>query len=634
MQLHSLLPFQTMKRPRASRAPSLSKSIPLPPPSTPPTPQTRQETLRSKTTISTSYSSRKPKAILRPLKTSVQAQHVPLKWVPLNLGQGELSLQLTFPTGQSFRWKKTGPLQYTGVVGSHLISLKQLQEGEVFYCIHHTISEGNAREELLDFLNAGVSLADIWKVFSDSDARFAELSRHLGGVRVLRQDPLECLIQFLCSSNNNIKRITKMVDYISSLGNYLGTVEGFQFHTFPSLKQLSLISEEELRKAGFGYRAKYITGTVISLQAKPGGGAEWLESLRKLDLQEVIDALCTLPGVGPKVAACIALFSLDQHDAIPVDTHVWKIATRYLLPELAGSRSTPKLCTHVAEAFVSRYGKYAGWAQTLLFIAELPPQKSLLPSHIWTIGEHKLAMEDGGEAEAVSPSNSLKSEINQRKEEEEENQNLKHKSATMSIFEYNGSALVAMVGKNCLAIGSDRRLGVQLQTIATDFQRIFKIHDKLFIGLSGLGTDAQTLYQRLVFRHKLYQLREERDMKPESFASLVSAILYEKRFGPYFCQPVIAGLGDEDKPFICTMDSIGAKELAKDFVVAGSASESLYGACESMFKPDMEAEELFETISQALLSSVDRDCLSGWGGHVYVVTRTEVKERILKGRMD
>ncbi|KAL9264581.1 Proteasome subunit beta type-3-A-like protein, partial [Drosera capensis] len=189
----------------------------------------------------------------------------------------------------------------------------------------------------------------------------------------------------------------------------------------------------------------------------------------------------------------------------------------------------------------------------------------------------------------------------------------------MSIFEYNGSAVVAMVGKNCFAIASDRRLGVQLQTIATDFQKIFQIHDRLFLGLSGLGTDMQTLYQRLVFRHKLYQLREERDMKPETFASIVSAILYEKRFGPYFCQPVIAGLGDDDKPFICTMDSIGAKELAKDFVVAGTSSESLYGACEAMFKPNMEPEELFETVSQALLASVDRDCLAGWGGHVYVV---------------
>jgi len=72
-------------------------------------------------------------------------------------------------------------------------------------------------------------------------------------------------------------------------------------------------------------RAKYIVGTVKSLQLKPGGGADWLLSLRELVLEEVIGALCTLPGVGPKVAACIALFSLDQHHAIPVDTHVWQV---------------------------------------------------------------------------------------------------------------------------------------------------------------------------------------------------------------------------------------------------------------------------------------------------------------------
>ncbi|KAJ7562922.1 hypothetical protein O6H91_03G089200 [Diphasiastrum complanatum] len=204
----------------------------------------------------------------------------------------------------------------------------------------------------------------------------------------------------------------------------------------------------------------------------------------------------------------------------------------------------------------------------------------------------------------------------------------------MSIFTYNGSALVAMVGKECFAIASDRRLGVQFQTIATDFQRIFKVHDKLYIGLSGLASDVQTLQQRLQFRHKLYQLREERDMRPETFAHLVSAMLYEKRFGPYFCQPVIGGLDRDDKPFICTMDSIGAIEHSKDFVVSGTASESLYGACESMFKPEMDPEELFETISQALLASVDRDCLSGWGGIVYVVTPDQVITRTLKGRMD
>lgn len=75
------------------------------------------------------------------------------------------------------------------------------------------------------------------------------------------------------------------------------------------------------------FRAKYIVGTVKALQEKPGGGVNWLASLRGLELPQVIDALCTLPGVGPKVAACIALFSLDQHHAIPVDTHVWQVSS-------------------------------------------------------------------------------------------------------------------------------------------------------------------------------------------------------------------------------------------------------------------------------------------------------------------
>ncbi|XP_022141451.1 N-glycosylase/DNA lyase OGG1 [Momordica charantia] len=359
-RMHSLRPLPMTKRLRTT--PPSTPSVKSPPPPPPPP-----------TTISGHHSSSNPKTVP--------------KWVPLNLTKSDLFLPLTFPTGQTFRWKQTGPLQFTGAVGSHLISLKQLPNGDVSYCTHSESSSTSsaaaaARQALLDFLNAGISLSAIWEVFSAADPRFEVLARHLGGARVLRQHPLECLVQFLCSSNNNIGRITKMVDYISSLGNYLGNVEGFEFHEFPSLERLSLVSEAELREAGFGYRAKYIVGSVKALEAKPGGGAEWLLSLRDLDLEEVIDALSSLPGIGPKVAACIALFSLDQHHAIPVDTHVWQIATRYLVPELAGARLTPKLCNRVAEAFVNKYGKYAGWAQTLLFVADLPQQKALLSSHL------------------------------------------------------------------------------------------------------------------------------------------------------------------------------------------------------------------------------------------------------------
>ncbi|XP_043704753.1 N-glycosylase/DNA lyase OGG1 isoform X2 [Telopea speciosissima] len=387
-----------MKRQRPTAL--ISSKKPQNPSKTPPTPKTIETKKlisissssfkKSKRNLTQIFSISNKSSTKETLITSSLNQTKNLKWETLNLGKSELFLPLTFPTGQIFRWKQTGPFQYTGVVKNHLFSLRQLDndDGDVAFFLHRTTTdEVDARAALVDFLNVGISLGDMWKAFSASDSRFADLAPHLGGARVLRQDPVECLIQFLCSSNNNIGRITRMVDFISSLGSYLGTVEGLEFHEFPSLERLSLVSEEELREAGFGYRAKYIVGTAKALQSKPGGGAEWLASLRELALHETIDALSTLPGVGPKVAACIALFSLDQHHAIPVDTHVWQIATRYLIPELAGVRFTPKHFTRVAEAFVSKFGKYAGWAQTLLFIAELPSQRAFLPSHCWTAKE-------------------------------------------------------------------------------------------------------------------------------------------------------------------------------------------------------------------------------------------------------
>ncbi|KAL8141235.1 hypothetical protein V2J09_007256 [Rumex salicifolius] len=365
------------------------------PPRTPPITQTHH----GKHQLQTLTLAKRPRKSLIQTLNSEPDPHSPTrlpKWVPLNLGKSELFLPLTFPTGQTFRWKQTGELQYTGVVKSNLVSLKHLDDGDVAYRFHNVGHGDDAKLALLDFLNFGICLAYMWEEFCASDVRFGELARQLGGgARVLRQDPLECLIQFICSSNNHISRITKMVDYISSLGECLGTVDGFQFHEFPSLEKLALLTEDELRKAGFGYRAKYIIGTVKALQSKPGGGEEWLYSLRLLDLQEVINALCTLPGVGPKVAACIALFSLDQHHAIPVDTHVWKIATRYLIPELAGVNLTTKLSSRVSEAFVTRYGKYAGWAQTLLFIAELPSQKAVISTKSLTSEVKKTTRKKG-----------------------------------------------------------------------------------------------------------------------------------------------------------------------------------------------------------------------------------------------
>lgn len=101
---------------------------------------------------------------------------------------------------------------------------------------------------------------------------------------------------------------------------------------------------------------------------------------------------------------------------------------------------------------------------------------------------------------------------------------------------------------------------------------------------------------------------------------------------------MIAGLDKisetEYKPTICTYDSIGYREHSGVFECAGTASELLMGVCETFYKPDLEPEQLFEVVSNCLLSAMDRDSLAGWGAYVYILTPTELIVRSLKTRMD
>merc|ERR1719463_819544 len=194
------------------------------------------------------------------------------------------------------------------------------------------------------------------------------------------------------------------------------------------------------------------------------------------------------------------------------------------------------------------------------------------------------------------------------------------------LMEYNGSAIVAMAGDGCVGIAADTRYWNR--------QKLFQLTDQTFVGLAGLATDVQTMSQLLDFRIKLFSLREERKMEPQTVGNLISSMLYEKRFGPWFTEPVVAGLDKDHNPFMCAFDFIGAMSKAQDFVVSGTSSEQLFGVCESFWRPDMNKDELFETLAQCLLSAVDRDCLAGWGGVVHIITEDQIITKRLKGRMD
>jgi len=205
----------------------------------------------------------------------------------------------------------------------------------------------------------------------------------------------------------------------------------------------------------------------------------------------------------------------------------------------------------------------------------------------------------------------------------------------MSIFEYNGGCVVAMCGDGCVAIASDRRYGVrQLTTVAMNFQKIFPMNDKCYVGLTGLATDVQSMSSLMAMRHQMFALREDKPMPIKHFISMLSCALYEKRFGPWFVGPVVAGLDEENKPVICSYDLIGAISTSESFAISGTSEDQLLGVCESFWRPGLKPDELFETVAQCLLAGVDRDCLAGWGGVVHIITPEGVTTKTLKGRMD
>lgn len=203
-------------------------------------------------------------------------------------------------------------------------------------------------------------------------------------------------------------------------------------------------------------------------------------------------------------------------------------------------------------------------------------------------------------------------------------------------FQLNGGAVVAMRGKNCVAIASDKRFGSQFQTLSMDHAKLHRVTDKVVLGVAGLGTDTMTVHEQLVFRTNLYRLREDRNPTPATTAHILSNMLYSRRFGPWFVDPIVAGLDGDNRPFVTGMDSLGCWEPSEDleYACAGTSSEGMLGLCESFYKPDQEPEDLVETVCQLFLAGLDRDCLSGWGARVLLITPDKVIQREIKGRMD
>ena len=262
----------------------------------------------------------------------------------------------TLDGGQAFGWYQSADGSYRGVLGDRVVAIGC--DGRRVYCRVET--GGNAtdiKEHVEDYL---VATADVGRLRStlSGEPGYGEEVWKMPLIRVMRQEPWECLAGFICSQNSNIPRIKQMVASVARLGRRVGD-DDWAFE-FPHPSVVAGVGEAGLRGIGLGYRGKHLAPTAAIL-------AESLDvkSLRELAYEEAKSALVELPGVGPKVADCVLAYSLDKGEAFPVDVHVRRAAIRlYGLDEKIKNES-------VGEWARDRFGEYAAWAQLYMFRDEI-----------------------------------------------------------------------------------------------------------------------------------------------------------------------------------------------------------------------------------------------------------------------
>lgn len=173
------------------------------------------------------------------------------------------------------------------------------------------------------------------------------------GIRILRQDPIEMIVSFIISANNNIPRIKQIIQNIcKNFGSEMG-----DYFAFPTLKQLEIITSDDFRNAGCGYRSEYLVDTIKRLKDIN------VYDLYHMPTPQAKEVLLSLKGVGNKVADCILLFGYGKTDVFPTDTWIVKAYQ----DKYGTNLSNP---IEISKFFTKLYGKYSGYAQQYMFYAK------------------------------------------------------------------------------------------------------------------------------------------------------------------------------------------------------------------------------------------------------------------------
>jgi len=265
-----------------------------------------------------------------------------------------IDVENSINSGQVFLWKKNETNWY-GVNGQDILQVDKNGKIDSYQNLE------------ADFFRESDDIEKIIKSIS-KDKTVKMAVKKYQGLRILRQDPFQCLISFIVSSNSNIPKIKYCLENISKKFGKKTKFQNQEFFLFPKPEKLAKASISEITGCGVGYRAKFLREAAKMMVSKKID----FEYLKKCNYQEAKESICQIPGVGNKVADCIMLFSLDKLEAVPLDRWIIRILEKYYLKkfEIATKTVTEKQYNILHEKIVNHFGPYAGYAQQFLFKME------------------------------------------------------------------------------------------------------------------------------------------------------------------------------------------------------------------------------------------------------------------------
>ena len=267
------------------------------------------------------------------------------------------NLKHIFECGQCFRWNKNEEGSYIGIIGNNVLEVKENKDRIIF----SGICEEDIKKIVTSYFNLNTNYEEIKEKLSKVDEYLKRSIEFGSGIRILKQDLWETLISFIISANNNIPRIKGIIERISKQYGKEITYKNKKYYTFPTPKELSKASIEDLRKLGLGFRDKRIYETTKLVNSNEID----LAKLEKIDdTNKIREILLTLPGVGPKVADCILLFGFNRFEVFPIDVWVRRVMNDLYIKKEDETKVKKQEIENLAK---TKYSSLAGIAQQYLF---------------------------------------------------------------------------------------------------------------------------------------------------------------------------------------------------------------------------------------------------------------------------